>query len=77
MKITVTQLELKTSERYPYTHRVEFDSSNQNEYELVQDWIKEKEIKCCVMPTFETGWTKKLCVYVDEQDAIRLSLRWL
>lgn len=67
MNIEVKQIELRESDRYPYTHRVqvEYDAMDDDE---VGKWLREQEI-----PHTQTGWG---IFYLNKANTEWLILRW-
>ena len=77
MNVVLTQIAAAPTEKYPYNFRVEINSDQVSDYERIKDWLTDNNISCTTMPVYELeSWVRGMAIYVNTNDAIKISLRW-
>ena len=77
MQLRITQVNGVSTERYPYTHRIEFSDPADTIQPKVKTWLDEMAIPAIVIPYLEVaGSGRTVAVYVNEQDVALFALKW-
>ena len=70
MTVSIEQVELRASERYPWTHRVAFNGDTVA-YDQVNLWIQQQELPGVLMDLIQGA-----VFYTTKQTAVVCALRW-
>ena len=77
MQLRITQVIGRSTERYPYTHRIEFSDPADLIHPKVKAWLDDLAIPAIVIPYLEiAGGARTIAVYVNEQDVALFALKW-
>jgi phosphoribosylaminoimidazole carboxylase (NCAIR synthetase) len=71
MYIKVNEVAPRVTQRYPYTHRAEFQTSL-TQYEQILDWILNLNIGCVTIPLGNNSHA----LYLRKNDLTMFILRW-
>lgn len=67
MEMKITQLSLRQTQRYPWTHRVDFSMTNTNRYFQIDEWIYAEQVP---------GIWANFAFYTTDVWATLIALKW-
>lgn len=70
MKFRVTDLNIKVSPRYPYSHRIELIEYKFEEHDKLIQWIEEFKVPCCIVGT------RSSVLYLNTRSLSLFLLKW-
>ena len=70
MTVSIQQVELRASERYPWTHRVDFDGDTVA-YDQLEIWVQQQDLPGVLMDLRQGA-----AFYTNKQAATVCALRW-
>lgn len=77
MNFQITNINHKVSDQYPYTHRVEYMSTDSQQQDQIQQWLDHNKIHCCVVPYQSVSpWGQTIAIYLQPAGLTAFLLKW-